>query len=299
MAQDDSSLTVAAGTRLTFHRYLHEFRNSLKQVRWFVHFGLILSCLLIGLPLLYALTTATHTSAEIFSYPPKLGFGTQLANNVETVLNDFGLMRFMLNSTFVALAVTLGKTVMSLLAGTAFVYFDFPLKGPLFFFVLITLMMPTHVLIVALFQLVSDLEWGNTYWALIMPFLASATGTFLFRQHFSNIPAELADAARIDGAGPMRFLWRVLVPLSWNTIGALAVIQFVYMWNQYLWPRIIINENDRQVVQVGLNMLISGQDATDWGPVMAGAVIATLPPLIVFVLLQRQFLSGFAFSTEK
>jgi sn-glycerol 3-phosphate transport system permease protein len=275
------------------------FFRSVRRARWGVHLGLILSCIVIGLPIIYAFTTATHTQAEIFTYPPKLAPGSQLIDNVETVLNDFGLTRFMLNSTFIALAVTLGKTVLSLLAGMAFVYFDFPLKGPLFFFVLITLMMPTHILIVALFQLVSDLELGNTYWALTMPFLASATGTFLFRQHFSNIPAELADAARIDGAGPIRFLWRVLVPLSWNTIGALAVIQFVYMWNQYLWPLIIINENERQVVQVGINMLISGQDAKDWGPVMAGAVLATLPPLFVFVLLQRQFLSGFAFSTEK
>jgi len=274
-------------------------RLGLGKVRWGVHLGLILSCLLIGVPILYALTTATHTSAEIFSYPPQLWPGTQLIRNVETVLNDFGLLQFMANSTFVALAVTLGKTILSILAGMAFVYFDFPFKGPIFWFVLLTLMMPTQILIVSLFQFVADLNWGNTYWALTMPFLASATGVFLFRQHFANVPAELADAARIDGAGPMLFMWRILIPLSWNTIGALAVIQFVYMWNQYLWPLIIINDNERQVVQVGLNMLISGQDATNWGPVMAGAVIATLPPLLVFVLLQRQFLKGFAFSTEK
>jgi len=195
--------------------------------------------------------------------------------------------------------VTLGKTILSLMAGMAFVYFDFPFKGPIFWFVLLTLMMPTHILIVALFHIISDLEWGNTYLALITPFLASATGVFLFRQHFSNVPAELADAARIDGASPVAFLLRVLIPLSWNTIGALTVIQFVYMWNQYLWPLIVINEKSRQVVQVGLGSMIEGQDATHWGLVMAGAVVATLPPLFVFILLQRQFLKGFAFSTEK
>ncbi len=274
------------------------------------HVGLIISILVVGFPMIYALITATQTPAQIYSYPPRLLPGNRLFANIRTVIEDFSLGRYMLNSTIAAVAVTVGKTVLSLLAGLAFVYFDMfipipftkikiDIKQPLFFFVLFTLMMPTHILIVSLFQLVSDLGWGNTYLALVMPFLASATGSFLFRQHFSNIPADLADAARVDGAGPLRFLWSVLIPMSWNTIGALAVIQFVYMWNQYLWPLIIISEGDKQVVQVGLSLLIGGQDATDWGPVMAGVVIATLPPLLVFILLQRQFMSGFALQAEK
>src|SRR5690606_24303902 len=146
------------------------------------------------------------------------------------------LGNYMLNSTIVAVAVTVGKTVLSLLAGLAFVYFRFPGKWLVFGFVLLTLMMPTEILVVALFRLVINLGWGNTYLALIVPFLASATGAFLFRQHFSNIPAELSEAAQLDGATPLQFLWKVLVPLSWNTIGALTVIQFVYVWNFYLWP---------------------------------------------------------------
>src|SRR5690606_28576020 len=148
----------------------------------------------------------------------------------------------------------------------------------------LTLMMPTEILVVALFRLVINLGWGNTYLALIVPFLASATGAFLFRQHFSNIPAELSEAAQLDGATPLQFLWKVLVPLSWNTIGALAVIQFVYVWNMYLWPALISQGQERQVVQLGLRTLMSDDVMTSYGPLMLGAVIASIPPVIVFLL---------------
>jgi sn-glycerol 3-phosphate transport system permease protein len=135
--------------------------------------------------------------------------------------------------------------------------------------------------------------------ALIVPFIASATGAFLFRQHFSNIPAELSEAAQLDGANPLTFLWKVLVPMSWNTIGALAVIQFVYVWNMYIWPSMIIQGQERQMVQVGLRTLLSGDAALSFGPMMLGAVVASIPPIIVFLLLQKQFMSGFALSRDK
>jgi sn-glycerol 3-phosphate transport system permease protein len=212
-------------------------------------------------------------------------------------LNKLG--NYMVNSVFVAVAVTVGKTALSLLAGMAFVYFRFPGKWVLFFFVLITLMMPTEILVIALFRLVNGLGMGNQYSALIVPFIASATGAFLFRQHFANIPAEFSEAAQLDGATPLQFLWRVLIPMSWNTIGALAVIQFVYVWNMYLWPVLIIQGPERQVVQVGLRTLIGGDIAVSYGPMMLGAVIATIPPLVVFILLQKQFMSGFALTRDK
>ncbi len=154
---------------------------------------------------------------------------------------DAHLGRYMLNSFIVTICVTVGKTILSLLAALAFVYFRFPLKSVAFALVLFTLMLPTELLIVALFDLISGtLKWADSYAAIIVPFLASATGTFLFRQHFMNIPLSLADAARIDGCGPMTFLTQVLIPMSWNTIGALAVIQFVWAWDQYLWPLVIM-----------------------------------------------------------
>lgn len=265
--------------------------------RWYVHLILIVACAFIGFPLFYAMIVSTQTNAEVFSYQftPGSAFGT----NWDTVINLAQLPRYMINSVFIAVAVTVGKTLLSLLAGLAFVYFRFPGKWIVFGFVLITLMMPTEILIIALFRFVNALGWGNNYAALIVPFLASATGAFLFRQHFANIPAELAEAAQLDGATPIQFLFRVLVPMSWNTIGALAVIQFVYMWNMYIWPALIIQGQERQVVQVGLRTLVGGDQAMSFGPLMLGAVIASIPPILVFLLLQKQFMSGFALTRDK
>ncbi len=263
------------------------------------HIALIVVCFLVLVPVLFAVSKSIQTRAQVFHYPPILGPGTALLDNYRTAWYSFELGMFMKNSFIVALAVTFAKTILSLLAGLALVYFDYPLQDGVFYFILFTLMMPTEILIVALFNLVSDLGWSNSYLALIVPFMASATGVFLFRQHFASIPGELADAARVDGAGPLRFLWSILVPMSWNAIGALALIQFIYVWNQYLWPLVIIRENERQVIQVGLRGMTAVQDTTNWGVVMAGAVLAMLPPLIVFIFLHQQLMRGFALGQEK
>lgn len=290
------------------------------RTRWVIHVLLILSCLIVTGPILFAIIKATQTTAQVLS--PSMIPGTELWHNMKAAWLSADLGIYMRNSLIIAFAVTLGKTVLSLMAGMALVYFRIPFKPIVFGFILLTLMMPTQVLIVGLFDLVSKqapptwvallswiahplaptaygFDWSNSYWAIIVPFLASATGVFLFRQHFMSIPLSLADAAKIDGAGPMRFLLRILVPMSTNTIGALAVIQFVYVWNQYLWPLVIIRGTDRQVIQVGLNLIISTGQDTEWGLVMAGAILALIPPLIVFMLLQEQFMRGFALSAEK
>ncbi len=265
----------------------------------FAHIGLIIICFIVLVPVLFALSKSTQTRAQVFHYPPILGPGTAMIQNYRTAWNEFNLGLYMQNSLIIAGIVMVFKTIFSMLAGLGLVYFDFPLKNGIFYFILFTLMMPTEIMIIALFNLVSDLGWGNNYAALTIPFLASATGVFLFRQHFASIPGELADAARVDGAGPVRFLWSVLVPMSRNTIGAMALIQFIYMWNMYIWPLVIIRENVRQVVQVGLRQMTNVQDTTNWGVVMAGAILAMLPPLIIFVLLHEQFTKGFALGQEK
>lgn len=291
---------------------------------WLLHLILVVCCLVIAFPILFALIKATQTRATVLS--PSLVPGPEFATNLRNVFINANLLTFMRNSMIVVIAVTVGKTVLSLMAGMALVFFRFRFKRIVFGLILLTLMMPIEVLIVPLFDLISlrppssweqiwswlsapgfflfrPLEfgfgWANTYFALIVPFLASATGTFLFRQHFMSIPSSLADAARIDGATPWQFLRRVLVPMSWNTIGALAVIEFVYVWNQYLWPKIIIRREEFQVVQVGLNLIIGTGEGVEWGYVMAGAVVSLLPPLIVFMLLQEQFMRGFALSSSK
>jgi len=264
------------------------------------HLALILICFVVGFPMIFTIIKSTQNLGQIMAYPPNLLPGDQLGQNYADAWNTSNLVRLMTNTILVAIAVTLGKTVTSLLAGTAFVYFRFPLRGFLFIFVLLTLMMPTDILVVALYRMMGDLQWINTFQALVVPFLASATGTFLFRQHFSNIPSELADAAQIDGAGPLLFLGRILIPLSWNVIGALAMVQFVGVWNQYLWPLLVINDNQRQLVQVALKgITIGAQDEGNWGVALAAAVIASIPPLISFLTLQESFLRGFTLTREK
>lgn len=268
--------------------------------RIFVHLALIVICFIVGFPMIFTIIKSTQNLGQIMAFPPNLSPGDQLLQNYSQAWNSSNLVRLMSNTIVVAVAVTLGKTITSMLAGMAFVYFRFPLKGPLFIFVLLTLMMPTDILIVALFRLMGQLRWTNTLQALIVPFLASATGTLLFRQHFSNIPAELNDAAQIDGAGPFRFLWGILIPLSWNVIGALAMIQFIGVWNQYLWPLLIINDNQRQLIQVALKgITVNALDAGNWGVALAAAVIASIPPLVMFLALQESFLRGFALTREK
>ena len=225
---------------------------------------------------------------------------TYLERNWDLVIHERQLPRYMLNSVIVALVMTTGKAVLSLLAGMAFVFFRIPGKWLIFGFVLITLMMPTEVMAIALFRLVGvELQWGG-YEAMIVPFIASATGSFLFRQHFASIPGELSEAAQIDGANPLQFLWYVLIPISWNAIAALFVIQFLYAWNQYLWPLMVIHETTLKPVQLGLRSLRSGTETGDsFGPLMLGAVLASIPPLVVFLALQKQFMSGFALTRDK
>lgn len=272
-----------------------------KLATFFTHFALIILVLLIASPIIFALIASTQSTSTILNYPPQFLPGKAIAHNFTVAWTEYNLGRLMLNSTIIAIAVTVGKTIISIAAAMALVYFDFPFKSLIFIFILLTLLLPVPVRIVSLFDLVRQLGMADTFYAMIFPFFASATGTFLFRQHFQSIPESLADAARVDGAGPLRFLTQVLVPMSMNTIGALAVIQFIYMWNQYLWPLIIMQSENKQVIQLGLKMLTGSGRAgvKPWGPAMAGSIIAMLPPLLIFLLLQEQFMKGFALKEEK
>jgi sn-glycerol 3-phosphate transport system permease protein len=270
--------------------------------RYAVHAALIIICLLLACPALYALQVATLTLEQAFAIPPKLfPPSTDFFNNVQSLFEAQHFGRLILNTFIVAMVVVIGKTVLSMLAGLAFVYFQFPGKWVLFFLVLLTLLMPTELILVPLSNLVAQLQWvkDTPKLALTMPFMASAVGVFLFRQHFTNIPRELLEAAQMDGAGPLRFLLWVLLPMSWNVIGAHAMIQFISMWHQFAWPVFIQLSPENQMIQVGVrNSVISGTQ-TDFGLLMAAGVIASLPPLLFFLLLQKQFLSGFSLVREK
>jgi len=288
MRPDEPSATVGLAKPL---RRRHRHRHVA------THLVLITAVIVVGAPLILAMVKATQTGQQATN--ASLIPGRHLMENIRSAWSGAGLARFMFNSAVVAICVTTAKTVLSLLAALAFVYFRFPLRRLSFAMVLFTLMLPTELLIVALFDVVSKTLHADTPAAIIVPFLASATGVLLFRQHFMNVPSSMSDAARIDGAGPLTFLWRILIPMSWNTIGALAVIQFVSAWDQYLWPLVIMQSEKRQVVQVGLGRLIDLDGQGNWGAVMAGAIIAVIPPVVVFTVLQKQFSKGFAFGQEK
>ncbi|MDF1597781.1 MAG: carbohydrate ABC transporter permease [Acidimicrobiia bacterium] len=272
-------------------------KNWFRGRSWPVHGALILTTFLIGFPLAYAALIATQSNPDVFAF--KLTPGDSLAQNFQDVWFGRNLGRYMWNSTVQSVLITVAKTILSLAAGLAFVYFRFKAKWIVFFFVLITLMMPTEVMILALFRLVSAFDWKDTMAALVVPFAASATGAFLFRQHFANLPNDLAEASQVDGASPLQFLTKVLIPLSWNTIGALAVIQFVYGWNMYLWPVLIISKQEAQVIQVGLQNLQGIDVGLTYGPLMLAALLASIPPTIVFILLQKPFMSGFSITADK
>jgi sn-glycerol 3-phosphate transport system permease protein len=201
-------------------------------------------------------------------------------------------------SLVTALTIALGKIAISLLSAFAIVYFRFPFRNVVFWMIFVTLMLPVEVRILPTYQVVSDLGMLNTYAGLTIPLIASATATFLFRQFFMSVPDELVEAARMDGASPMRFFFDVLLPLSKTSIAALFVIQFIYGWNQYLWPLLMTTNEDMYPVVMGIKRMISGEAHTEWNVVMATAVLAMLPPALVVVLMQKWFVKGLV-DTEK
>ncbi len=205
----------------------------------------------------------------------------------------------LLNSTIMALGITIGKIAISILSAYAIVYFRFPLRMLFFWAVFLTLMLPVEVRIVPTYEVVASLGLLNSYPGLILPLVASATATFLFRQFFMTVPDELLEAARVDGAGPMRFLFDILLPLSRTNMAALFVILFIYGWNQYLWPLLATTEPAMNTIVMGLKqMMPQSDDYGEWPVIMATAILAVLPPIAVVVLMQRLFVKGLV-ETEK
>lgn len=256
------------------------------------HAIMVATLLIILFPMLYAVLLSTQVPAQYYQFPPRILPGSSLVDNLTAAWEQVNMGRLLYNTTVIAISVSLGKIMLSILAGFAFVFFGFRGKALVFILILITHMLPLPVRIVPTFELIDDLNWINTFRGLTIPFFASATGVLLFRQLYQTIPNSLGDAARIDGAGPLQFLWHIVVPLSRTNVAALFLIEFIYMWNQYLWPLIIANAERTRVVQIGLKQLIATDAAVDWHIVMAGTVIAMLPPLIVLIILQRSLIEG-------
>ncbi|MER8404936.1 MULTISPECIES: sn-glycerol-3-phosphate ABC transporter permease UgpE [unclassified Mesorhizobium] len=264
------------------------------------HAVLILGILIVAFPIYYTFVASTHTLQTILRPPLPLLPGGQLWNNYsEALFGGIGRIggvsvgRLLLNTTIMALGVAVGKIFISILSAYAIVFFRFPLRMTFFWLIFITLMLPVEVRILPTYKVMVDLGMIDTYAGLIVPLIASATATLLFRQFFMTIPGELVEAARVDGAGPWRFFFDILVPLSRTNIAALFVILFIYGWTQYLWPLLVTNSNDMNTIVIALRKMVSFADAdTQWHLVMVTAMLAIVPPILVVVLMQRWFVRG-------
>ena len=263
------------------------------------HAVLGLGVLVVAFPIYVTLVASSHSAEALFGRVP-LWFGGHLLENYGRLLGrglrsagDVAVARMLWNSLVMALVIAIGKIAISMLSAFAIVYFRFPLRRTFFWLIFVTLMLPVEVRIFPTYKVVADLGLIDTYAGLTLPLIASATATFLFRQFFLTVPEELAEAARIDGAGPMRFFRDVLFPLSRTNIAALFVIMFIYGWNQYLWPLLITTQENMYTVVIGIKRMMAGGDqATEWQLVMATAMLALLPPGIIVIAMQRWFVKG-------
>ncbi len=277
------------------------------KLDFLAHVILIFGVVVIAFPLYVAIVASTHTAAEIFQSPMPMLPGPHLVQNYREALLGTGnamgsnapVARMMFVSLVMALTIAIGKIVISLLSAFAVVYFRFPFRMLCFWAIFVTLMLPVEVRVGPTYHVVASLGMINTFAGMTIPLIASATATFLFRQFFLTVPEELVEAARMDGAGPMRFFWDILVPLSSTSIAALFVIQFIYGWTQYLWPLIATTSDNMYPIVIGIRyMMAGGESLTPWNLVMATAMLAMIPPALVVILMQKWFVKGLV-DTEK
>lgn len=263
---------------------------------WLAHIGLLLGIAVICFPIYLAVVASTVEQQDIVSPPLPLLPGGHFIDNYRRALLagvNIPVWQMLVNSTVMALGIAVGKIVISLLSAFAIVYFRFPFRSFFFWMIFLTLMLPVEVRIVPTFEVIANFGMLNSYTGLILPLIASATATFLFRQFFMTVPDELAEAARVDGARPMQFFFDILLPMSRTNIAALFVILFIYGWNQYLWPLLITTEPEMNTIVMGIKQMFpSGDDLADWPVIMATAILAMLPPVAVVVLMQNLFVKG-------
>ena len=295
-----------------------------RALDWLTHTILVGGVILVGFPIYYAFVAATLPVAEVVKVPMTLIPGDQLLNNIGTAWEQARLGRQLFNSFVMAFGITVGKITISILSAFSITYFSYRFRVVAFWMVFITLMLPIEVRIVPTYQVAANallplqvlvdvlnleglfaglfghsieisLEWNllDSYAGLTLPLMASATATFLFRQFFLTVPEELCEAARIDGAGPMRFFRDILLPMSVTNMAALAVILFVFSWNQYLWPLLMTTEPEMRTVVIGVAQLVPDiEGEPDWHIAMAAMLLALFPPVVVVVVLQGLFVRG-------
>ncbi len=271
------------------------------------HIVLILGIAIVALPIWITFVAASHDAVRMTQTPLPLLPGGHFWENFTTTLFGSGLSgteiapvwRMLLNSLAMALMIAVGKIAISIISAFAIVYFRFPFRMGFFWMIFITLMLPVEVRILPTFEVVANLGLLNSYLGLSVPLIASATATFMFRQVFLTIPDELLESARVDGAGPLRFFWDILVPLSRTNIAALFVILFIYGWNQYLWPLLITTDTSMTTIVISIKQMLEAAEATpEWNIIMMTALLAMLPPIVVVITMQKLFVKGLT-ETEK
>lgn len=274
-------------------------------VTYLTHVMLVVGVLIMAFPIYLTFVASTHTLPELLARPMPVLPGSHMIENYITALTsgvkELGVSvgRMMFNSLIMALGITVGKIFISLLSAFAIVYFKFRFRMFFFWLIFFTLMLPVEVRIIPTYKVVADLGMLDNYFGLTLPLIASATATFLFRQVFLAVPDELAEAARIDGAGPLRFFFDILVPMTRTNMAAMFVILFIYGWNQYLWPLLITTDESMYTIIIGINrMLAVGDDFAEWPVIMATTMLSMLPPVIVVVSMQKLFVKGLT-ETEK
>lgn len=267
-------------------------------LKFLSHFFLIVAVILVCFPIYLAFVASTQTAQEVVNVPLSLVPGDQFWENYSRALaggegTSISAARMLWVTIVMTLIIAIGKIAISLLSAFAIVYFRFPFRTFLFWIIFITLMLPVEVRIIPTFDVVANLQMLNSYAGLTIPLIASATATFLFRQFFFTVPDELLEAARIDGAGALRFFKDILLPLSIPTVASLFVIQFIYGWNQYLWPLLMATKEDMFPLAVGLRQMMGNGDvAVDWNIVMATVVLMLIPPMLVILLMQKWLVKG-------
>ena len=263
---------------------------------WLTHLVMICGVLVVFFPIWLAFVASTVTQADIVSPPLPLVPGGHFWDNYSRALFsgvNVPVGTMLINSLIMAIGIAVGKIVISLLSAFAIVYFRFPGRNLFFWLIFLTLMLPVEVRIVPTYEVVANFGMLNSYSGLILPLIASATATFLFRQFYLTVPDELAEAARVDGASPMRFFWDIILPMSRTNIAALFVILFIYGWNQYLWPLLVTTKPEMNTIVMGIKQMFpSGDDLADWPVIMATSILAMIPPIFVVVSMQKLFIRG-------
>jgi sn-glycerol 3-phosphate transport system permease protein len=263
---------------------------------WLTHVFMIIGVMVVFFPIWLAFVASTVTQADIVTPPlPLLPGGHFFENYGKALFSGVNVpvSTMLFNSLVMAIGIAVGKIIISLLSAFAIVYFRFPGRNIFFWLIFLTLMLPVEVRIVPTYEVVASFGMLNSYSGLIFPLIASATATFLFRQFYLTVPDELAEAARVDGASPMRFFWDIILPMSRTNIAALFVILFIYGWNQYLWPLLVTTKPEMNTVVMGIKQMFpSGDDLADWPVIMATSILAMLPPIFVVVSMQKLFIRG-------